>query len=174
MKNQQGFTLMELIVVSGLMVIIIVTVSSLFFSSLKGATKTSFVNETKQNGDFALSTMERMIRNAKNIPNMSINCASLSRSSITIENPDNRTTTFTCPTASEGQIASNSGFLTSSRQAVSVYPAGCFFICSKQGISPAIVKIKFNIHNLSAVVARPEENIDIDYETSVVVRNTGE
>lgn len=169
---------MELIVVSGLMVVIIVTVSSLFFSSLKGATKTSFVNETKQNGDFALSTMERMIRNAKNIPNMTTECVSLARSSITIENPDNKTTTFVCPTAAEGRIASNSaaysGFLTSSRQAVSVYPAGCYFVCSKQGISPAIVKIKFNIHNLSAVVVRPEENIAINFETSVVVRNTGD
>lgn len=60
-----GFTLVELLVVIGIMAIIGGIATDLFVSIFKGANKANVINEVKQNGNLALDIMERSIRNAK-------------------------------------------------------------------------------------------------------------
>lgn len=175
LKN--GFTLVELLVVTALILIIIGATSQLFFGALRGATKTTITNETRQNGDYALTVMERMIRNAQTINNMTTYCDGSSQSSISIEGQDGETTVFACPTDPlAAYISSNSGQLTSSKVAVDTHPSGCSFSCTKTTSGPAVVNISFSIHQLVPspnVTLEPEEKNNIDYETTVVVRNTG-
>ena len=173
-KQENGFTLIELLVVTALILIIIGAVSQLFFGALRGAVKTTITNETRQTADYALSVMERMIRNAETIDNMTTYCDGSSQSSISI---DGATTVFACPIdVSAPYLASNSARLTSSKVAVDVYPSGCSFSCTRSGSDPAVVSISFSIHQLNPnpdVILEPEEKNNIDYKTTVVVRNTG-
>lgn len=183
---KRGFTLIELLVVTALILVIIASVTQLFFSALRGATKTTLTNETRQSGDYAISVMERMIRNATTIEDIDTYCDGSTKSSIIIKNPDTGTTFFQCPTDSTiVRIASNSasvtnptpvpGYLTSDKIAVDSYP-GCSFSCTRNSSDPAVVNIQFTIHQLTpiaGVTLRPEEKNSINFETSVVVRNTG-
>ena len=175
LKN--GFTLIELLVVTALILIIIGAVTQLFFGALRGAVKTTITNETRQTADYALSIMERMIRNAETVNNMTTYCDGSSQSSISIQGQDGAETVFACPTdASAPYLASNSARLTSSKVAVDIYPSGCSFSCTRSGSRPAVVSISFSIHQLNPspnVTLEPEEKNNIDYKTTVVVRNTG-
>lgn len=65
MFQKTGFTLVELLVVIGIMAVVGGVGSDLFVSILKGANKANVINEVKQNGNHALDVMERNIRNAK-------------------------------------------------------------------------------------------------------------
>lgn len=175
-KQDQGFTLIEILVVTAIILIIIAAVSSLFFSSLKGATKTTVINEAKQNGDYALSVMERMIRNARSIQNIITYCDGTNKTSLVINNPDGGATTFSCPSGSETQIASISGSITNYLTSDKVTVSSCYFSCNLGTAQPAVVKISFSISQRSpspGVTLKPEELISINYSTSVVVRNTG-
>lgn len=177
-KATKGFSLIELLVVTAIILVIVGAVSGLFFSSLKGSTKTTIINEAKQNGDYALSIMERMIRNAVNIPNLTTVCdGATGWTLLIIDNPDGGQTTFQCPAVGENRIASNSatttGFLTSEK----VQVTNCSFTCVRQSASsPAIIKIAFTVQQPSpttSVTLKPEETVSINFETSVVARNTG-
>ena len=173
--KQKGFTLIELLVVTAIILVIIGAVSNSFFSSLRGSTKTTLLNEAKQNGDYALSIMERMIRNAVDVTSV---CGGVSQNTLTITNLDGGLTTFACPSAPEVRIASSSatqtGYLTSNK--VMVLESNCEFSCSQSSsMSSKIVKIKFTIQQLTTtpgITPRPEDQTSINFETSVVVRNT--
>jgi len=173
----RGFTLIELLVVTAIILVIIGAVSNSFFSSLRGSTKTTVMNEAKQNGDYALSVMERMIRNAVDVTS---SCVGDALDSLTITNLDGGSTTFVCPSSPEVRIASLSGLLETpsylTSEKIQVLESGCEFICSQtSSISSKIVKIKFTIQQLTTIpgiTPRPEDQTRIDFETSIVIRNT--
>lgn len=153
MKKEKGFTLIEILMVVFLLGIVVVIGSNLFFSILKGASKAEITKEVKQNGDYAMNVMERMIRNAQ-----SANCDG----GVTIINPvDRRTTIFFCDGT---RIASNSGvYLTSDN----VSASNCSFSC--QGKEPEVVTISFDLSQ-KGTTARPEEKAQIHFQTTVGLR----
>ncbi|MBW7944533.1 prepilin-type N-terminal cleavage/methylation domain-containing protein [Patescibacteria group bacterium] len=59
-----GFTLIELLVAIGLSVMLVAAASGLFFTTLRSDSKKTSVSELKDNGDYALSQMEFLLRNA--------------------------------------------------------------------------------------------------------------
>jgi prepilin-type N-terminal cleavage/methylation domain-containing protein len=67
LKQETGFTLVEILVVILIFGLIGTVVSATFFTSLKGASRTETVKDVKQNGDYALSVMEQNLRNAETI-----------------------------------------------------------------------------------------------------------
>lgn len=67
LQIRNGFTLVELLIVVSLSVIIMLAASSLFMTLLIGNTKTSTTKLIKDEGDYAMSQMEFMIRNATNL-----------------------------------------------------------------------------------------------------------
>lgn len=155
-----GFTLIEILVVVGILGIIAVVGSNMFFSILRGSTKTKILQLVKQNGDYAISVMGRMIRNAKSV--------SGGGGSVTIINPDEMSTTFSC---SDNTIASNSASLISSEVEV----ANCSNVFTmldigEAGVRPAVVKINFSLSQ-AGTPARPEEQASIDFQTTVSLRN---
>lgn len=167
-KNINGFTLIEIMVVISIFAIIAVVGGNLFFSILKGATKSKTMESVKQNGNYALAAMERNIRNARKIVNSDYNF-------LEIDNPDGGTTTrFSCEDLDADnnfEIASNSSRLISSE--VKVYPdcAGVFnVIKGEAGASPDVVVISFELTQANASL-RPEEQSTVNFKTTVTLRN---
>ncbi len=65
--NRSGFTLLELLAVVGILSFILIAVTQLLASTLAGSGKSNSLQIVKQNGQFALSTMARLVRLAKSV-----------------------------------------------------------------------------------------------------------
>jgi len=173
MKRRSGFTLIEILVVFSILAIIFVAASNMFFSILRGTTKTKTMQLVKQNGDYALSLMMRMIRNARNI-------SAYGQTFLTITNPDGGTTVFSCEDLDadgNNEIASKSGSLLPPESLIStdvrVVTTDCYVFTiteGESGIKPDTVAIDFD---LSAAVTsdRPEEQAQVKFKTTVSLRN---
>lgn len=167
MVENKGFTLIEILVVVGVLAIIVTMGSSMFFSILKGSTKTKTANLVKQNGDYALEVIARMIRNAKEIDENTETPprrCELGMSKLKIKNPDGWSTEFEC---SGSTISSNSAAIISSQVKVD----SCSFDCQSGGLlQPDVVKISFTLSQ-AQISVRPEEWVSINFNTTVSLRN---
>lgn len=164
--RKKGFTLIEILIVVGVLGTVAVIASQFFFSILRGSTKARLLTEAKQSGSYALGVMERMIHNSGEIViNTNGNRCDPAMTKLKIANPDQGETEFACET---DKISSNSASLTSNL----VKPINCSFDCTggDPGIRPDTVEIDFTL--IQAVdTGRPEEQVSIDFETTVTMRN---
>lgn len=64
---KKGFTLLELLMVVSLLGLVLITVTGLLGNIFSGSGKSRALQAVKQNGQFALSTMERTARRAKTL-----------------------------------------------------------------------------------------------------------
>lgn len=160
--KQGGFTLIEIVVATGILSTVGLIAAAIFFSSLKGGAKTEILKEVKQNGDFAISTIERMIRNAREITSTCEETGT-SQASISIVNPDWQTTTFDCAGT---RLASNSSYLTSEKLDVS----DCSFTCWSQLKGQKKIEITFTLSQSGGLV-RPEEKAEATFKTTVYTRS---
>lgn len=168
--SKKGFTLIELLVSVGVFVIIAVVGSNLFFTILKGSGKTKILTEVKQNGDFAISVMERMIRNARKV---SGDCTNR-MGSLEIENPDGQTTTFEFCGGPDNLVASKSGVMNCSDGRLTNNKvrlvSGTFNCDPGDKLKPAVVVVDF-ILSQTGSPSRPEEQATINFRTTVTLRN---
>lgn len=179
-KSSIGFTLIELLVVTSVLLVIIGTVGGLFFSSLRGANKTSLTNEAKQNGDYAVAVIVRTIKTAKEIIDSQTICDNSSLTQIGVINPDGSQTDFICDSVTDkigmnttvGGSLIKEEFLTSPKVRVN----SCSFVCSRAAPNAApVVKIQFSVGQAVIdpnVPLRPDQQALVEYETSVQMRNT--
>jgi len=160
MRKVKGFTLIELLVAIGILGIVGGITTIIFFTTLQSSSKSEVLREVKQNGDFAISVMERMIRNAN-----SVNSCSGSSTSLTITNPDGRTTQFSL---SGTQIASNGAMLTSTK----VSASNLSFTCTRTSGKPDVVGISFTLSQAGSPT-RPEERASMTFQTSFTLSQAG-
>lgn len=71
--HKKGFTLIEFLVVLGLLSLTVGSTLLFLTSVLKGSNQANVVSETKQNGQFVLDSLERQIRNATGAANVGTN-----------------------------------------------------------------------------------------------------
>jgi prepilin-type N-terminal cleavage/methylation domain-containing protein len=109
--NKAGFTLIELLIVTTLMVMIMLTVSSLFMTFLLGNARTNVRKQLKSEGAYALNQMEFMLRNAIYIEDGY--CEGNPANEIRFFSKDSFDTRFHLDSTAGNRIASNSSFLTS-------------------------------------------------------------
>lgn len=159
--EKKGFTLVEMVVLMGVIAIVGVMISNLFLTNLRTAAKTKALTEVKQNGDYVLSVMERMIRNAREV-------SDYNALSITVINPDEGTTVFRCENDGDEKITSNSAALTSIKVRVS---SDCEEFLSYQAPTgkPLVVKIKFTLSQKGASLGR-EFTAQVPFQTTVSTR----
>lgn len=140
--------------------IVLVMGSTLLFSILKGGTKTEVIKEVKQNGNFVMATMTRMIRNAKEA-----SCDPAKEWVTITSTHDDLSTTFVClDVGSEnGKIASNTARLTNENVKVDACSIDC------EGTSPETVTISFTLSQ-KGTPSRVEEQARQDFQTTVSLR----
>ena len=66
-RNKHAFTLVETLIVLSILSILSVVLVQIFISSLRGGSKAQIVGIVKQNGQAALETMDKAIRNADEV-----------------------------------------------------------------------------------------------------------
>ena len=147
--------------------IIAIAGSGIFFSVLKGSSKTNVANLVKQEGTYALIVMERMIRNSRGIVG---SCTAPMVDGITIANPDEGETTFLCASGAtplDSEISSNSASLISNLVKVDSCSINCI---SGQGINPDVVEITFTLSQGSDTTER-EDIAEIEFNKKITLRN---
>lgn len=166
MGENKGFTLIETLVVISLMGIILVGGGGLFFNIMKGASKAEVEKEVKQNGEYAMAIMERMIKNSKGVTDCSRS------EELTIENIDGGLTTFSLD---DGKIASSGASLTGDNiDAANSLSFVCIYEPEGTSLPKNIrrVEIGFTLQPKGGIPEAPPETYSkIDFQTSVSLRN---
>lgn len=181
-NKKSGYTLIELIVVAGLLAIISGFVATIMITSLRGGAKSKITNEVSQNGNFALSEITREIVKAKNVTftgggtcstdNGSIPWDSNSGSSILLDQLDDADPDVTLTCDPGGRIIKNDGtddfdLLDNSQ----VKQVSCEFVCSQEDIySTPVIKVSFTITQFST--SNSSESIaSAEFSTTAALRN---
>ena len=170
----EGFTLIELLTVMAVATFVGSAIMGILFSTLRGATKASRITTVKQNGNYTISLMTKMIRNARSfdgissdgISYVSLCPAQITGTSVKITSFDDKQTTFKCVTTTPTTISSNSASLldTSSVELSSAAP--CQFTCNS-----GVIGITFSLLDKDASIL-PEQKVEpIKFNSSVVLRN---
>ena len=160
-KSYYGYTLVEiLIVVFIFAVLMLVTIQSLS-QTLKGSKKSENQVKARQNVDYTISSMERLIRNARSIscPNQYI---------LNYVDEYENQASFAClPNGStNGYIASSSARMTNSE--ISINCSLAVFVCSPggNGVPPSV---RIVVSGKKAGAAGSEES-SVRSETTVLLR----
>lgn len=169
---KRGFTLLEIVISVTIIAIIGVVVNQAFLTTSRSGLKTEIVKEVKENGDFALATMERMIRGA------AANTISCANNAVTITSSDNGITTFGC--AFDGSItriasisASGTQYLTS--RALTLGGTECasstlVISCTATPGIPTYVSVQFTLSQKSPSPGVSDQ-ASATFETTVNTRN---
>ena len=132
---------------------------------MRSQLKSELLKEVKQNGDYAMSVIEMMLKNAADV---TLGCGT-SSNELTIMNPDGFPTAFTC---TEGdKIASNSQSLTSDK--VVIYNCANAFrvVCPAPAVSPKYVFVAFKIQQAgSGLMPTPGSTVSLEYQTTISLR----
>lgn len=196
-----GFTFIELLAAIVILITIGGIVVSIFVSSLRNTTKTNTITIVRQNGNFAITHMSRMLRFARSFDGVSIDDTSY-QSNCVVPTPgggtptptpsqyqqvkftahDGGQTTFLCsyvPAENPSEpptIASRSGSSVPSSfldtSAVSI--TTCYFTCTQNSLSDyPIVGIHFQLQDQRGTTPAlfPERTATIPFTTSVTMRN---
>lgn len=157
-SDRRAFTLIELMVVIGVLGLVAVTATTVFLTVSRSQRNSEIVEELKQDGNSTLTSMRRMIRHAN-----SISCPS--DTEIAITSPDGSDTSFVCSSTS---IASNSANPVMLIETSSNYVINCddFATC---GSSEVI--IKFQLQAGTESTALPYQQSTLNFSTSVSPRN---
>ena len=182
-KNSEGFTLIELLAVIFILIAVGTIIGAILVSSLRGTNKTNTITVVRQNGNFAIMQMVKMLRSAKRL-DFPVSCLlPLSPtpiptySSVTFTSFDDGQTTFSCNDSLDtppNTIASNSS---SFLDTTSVSLVSCAFTCSQASPSDlSIIGINFSLsaYAPTGVNLLPEKTASataIPFQTSVTMRN---
>ena len=139
-KNKtNGFTIVELLTVVGILVIISSILAGILYSTLRGGNKTSITTAVAQNGNYVVSAISNLIISSQSVVQVGgvpfTDCtASPSASSISLKGYDGGVTILSC---SGGTISSQSGTMTpvsliDTNQVQIDSSSPCLFYCSTQ------------------------------------------
>lgn len=169
-KKQKGFTIIEIIVVIGILGIIAAVGTNMFFTVISGSTKSKNLTTVKQNGEYALSVMERMIRNSSDvITNTDGQICESGMTKIKIINSDKEEIEFAfIDLGGNSYIASNSSRITSDQVKVT---SGVFNCSSTGDFNPKTIVIDFTLDQNISPTPRIEEEATMDFRMTVGIRN---
>lgn len=173
MKN--GFTLIEILMVTTLSIILMLGAASLFITFLLGNSKVQSSQLVRSEGEHALAQMEFLLRNSVEIvTNPSGAVCDMGMDAITFNSIDGGQTTLMMePDSSDNnvvKIASNSGiYLTSDSVDIS---QDLTFNCSEsQDHQRRYVEIVFSLRKGTPGVDLTRDIVEQEFRTGVAIRN---
>lgn len=189
--NPRGYTLIELLAVVLILTTVGGIVTSIVATSLRGGNRSTTVNEVRQEGNFTITQMAKMIRYAKSFDGISVNGIEYDIDCIIptitptpsptrykylrFSNFDGGTTVFSCEDNSSNpkKIGSNSANLISSDR-VTIVNDSCYFMCRQDNSAlPPSIDIYFTL-TASGSSSLVENKSTVPFSTSVIFRNTGD
>lgn len=175
-----GFTLLEILMSVSIAGVMGLLIAQVFFTTARSNTKTELLKDVKQNGEYAIHIMERMIRNALKVSSV-CSATGSSLKSIQILNPNGDTTTFGCVLdGSVTRLASTSAsgrreYLTSSN--VTIGGTSCasvqnslLFECTSRDDAPTSIVIRFSLSQSDAATDN-QNQASILFQTTSTSRN---
>lgn len=164
MVKQSGFSLIELIIVIGLIAMLMLAISSALLMTIVSSNRIRTATKTKQAGNYALDQVQALIRNAKDL-------TTCNSTIVTVINQDGTPTSIVLDNA---RILSNvSTYLTPSGTTAS---ANVLFTCLPDETPPLLntqktnlIKVSFDLKDANG--ARTTENPTLHFETSINLRN---
>lgn len=174
MKNK-GFTLIE--VITSIFVIVVVggIIGAIFISSIKGTTKATTLDIARQNGAFALSQIEKTLRNAQafSISSSCLSAVPTPAASITVTGVDGSSTVFNCQNST---LTSNGNSLIDATNLKvldfsSSTPANCSFSCFQfSSADYPTITTQFTITQKNAALFY-EQAVSLPFRSSTTLRN---
>ncbi len=180
MKNS-GYTLIELLTVTAIMVVITTIIAGIITSVLRATSKIKIANAVTQNGNYALSIISNIILSSTNITQVSgtpiSDCTDSPPpgNSITLSRVDGGSTVIACTSLNGGPmtVASNSESLLDT----SIVQVGtCSFTCTQVNSDniadkyvPPLITISFSVQNHGTALF--ENKSTSSFNTSVSMRN---
>jgi prepilin-type N-terminal cleavage/methylation domain-containing protein len=157
MKQSSGFTLIEVLTVSVIMVIFAMTIVSLFLATVRGGTKAQVIQVIRQNGDSAMKAMTQTIRNSQRV-------ACNGTEILVYDEKDNSIRYFLDET--EKRVASDSSYLTGT----GIEAADLIFLCQMGELGNQVVTINFKLSLGTSAGAQVQEKLTENFKTSVSLR----
>lgn len=185
--NDKGYTLIELLAVIIILVTVGTIITSILVTSLRGGNKSNTTNDVRQNGNYVITQMSKMILYAKSFDGVSTDGSNYVTDCIVNQPPaptptlapvvykyikilsfDGGQTTFSCAngTIASGSAAGNFSLLSSSFSVTS-----CSFLCTQTNLlSAPTININFTLEKANAGFF-VENQTTIPFETSITPRN---
>lgn len=159
MVNKSGFSLIELVVVIGLLSLLILAITSTSLMSVISSNRIRTTTKVKQAGNYALDQISTLIRNSK-----AITACDDVQETLTLINQNGDQTTFSIE---NDKIASNSGtYLTPDNLSVANFD----FTCLPDTTNPNFIKLSFDLKE-TLIIDRQSSNPTLHFETSTSLRN---
>ena len=179
LKNNKGFTLIELLVVMLVLVTIGTIVTGTFMSALRGGNKGNNINDIRQNGNFIIAQMSKMIAYAQEFEGVSSTDTADASFSTTCSDPttvykyikiksfDGGETIFSCDVGNKTIASGSSSLIDTTKMNIT----SCVFLCLRSStvISPTL-DISFTLQSAN-MGNNPENNTAITFETGIKPRN---
>jgi len=158
MKQTEGFTFIEILVVVALVGIIMTGIVGMLLSVLRSSRKNEVMTNLKQAGDQAMVSMSGIIRNAKEISGCD--------PTLEITNSAGETETFTCNLSGDEKINSSiRGDLISSGVTT------CSFTCPLANEAGTFDSVTINFELSSGSENDPTSHVKAVFETTISLRN---
>ncbi|MEI8232796.1 MAG: type II secretion system protein [bacterium] len=154
MVIKTGFSLIELVVVIGLLSLLMLAISGTMMMSVVSSTRIRTTTKVKQAGNYAMDQISFMIRNAKSITN-----CNASTKEVALINPDGGQTTFSLSSSRIASVSATTAYLTPSNLTVSNYALDCSVT--------NLVKLSFYLKDSTLTKGNP----NLYFETSINTRN---
>lgn len=179
----RAFTLIELLVVAAILMLISVVITQVVLSSVRSNTKSEAIREIKQNGDFAVDRLTRLIQNASAIDAVNCSVGGTTGTSLTITNADASVTTIQCADNVDGAtrivavtgtrtdiVTAGKTTLVNGSRVTGCAASPLVFVCTLNGSVPGSVQFTFGLQqpNLSSSYL---DQAYLKFSDTVVVRN---
>jgi type II secretory pathway pseudopilin PulG len=178
MKNQKGFTLLELLIVAGLSVMVMMTVTTMFLTFIVTSRKSNIKQKVHNEGEAALSKIEFILRNSQKLvagldgATICNNDSQTPMTNIAVQGLDGYVTTLQTYPLSGGQLASYSTaiddyyYLTSEEVELS----NLRFVCLTGEENSYYVNVAFDLKIGSGFENNKETAIE-SFQTGITLRN---
>lgn len=161
-KNKSGVSLIEILIVIAVFAVLGILSTRAIILSLMGSKKGDAQIKVRENLDYAVSVVERQLRNAGNVSPCSL--IPENTSVINYNDSDNNSSSFSC-LVNEGYIASGSARLTSDEVTVT----SCSFSCT-EGTASTPPKVSIDIEAVDTKSQGSKEGSRVSITTEINLR----